>query len=375
MNKSHFTMLLVLFHGGCHWKSTIEEKTSLILDNAVENADTGYDVGLSGTGSGASDSKDDFESLLKQAESALQDNRRVGRIPALSAACKMADKDQAEQILDLVIEFEVYPLMTTDIDELKFNSSSAISYSRKKPIIWIEHFVQFDVEYLLPVLKDHTRLYFVFAHLFSFNIGRDSALQRMAQCKVPQSLKNQTALKILDEREGRLHPFEDELLWKMINEDALVTLRKIVRTPSTPREFDVAAADFLSHFGDEEILSVLKAGAHGYYGTGPTAVVTIDRYIWRIEVQHPPTKLLEYVSSVDFAGTREWRDWAVRKAHSLGLDNNLIRKAILEHVQRATTRIERIDLPMLKKVGLDLDILEAGDLPEVDLSIYPRIKF
>ena len=361
MNRLLIATWLIPIAGGCDPKATRDVRTSLIVDNTAENA---------GTESGVGRSKVDFESLMNKAKSALQDDRRVRRVPALSAACKIADKNQAEQILDLVIEFEVYPLLNSGVDELEIPVPRTYPL-RKAPTKWSAHFVQHDVEYLLPVLSDHARLFYMLAHLFAFNSGCESALQKMAECNVPQSLKNKTALKILDAGRGWHRRFEDGM-WNMISEDVLNILRRRVQTPSTPREFYVTAADFLSQFGDEDILPVLKAGAHGYSGLGPTAGSRLSRFIWRIEVQHPPTKLLEYMSSSEMTGFREWRDWAVRRAHSLGLDKSLIRKAILEHAQRANTQNERVDLPMLKKVGLDLDILKAGDLPDIDLSIYDR---
>jgi hypothetical protein len=51
----------------------------------------------------------------------------------------------------------------------------------------------------------------------------------------------------------------------------------------------------------------------------------------------------------------------------LGVAPEAIRAAILQHAANAASRQERVDVPVLKKTGLDLGILHADDLPEVTI--------
>ena len=52
----------------------------------------------------------------------------------------------------------------------------------------------------------------------------------------------------------------------------------------------------------------------------------------------------------------------------LGIDRESIRTAILQHEQNASTRFERGELPYLKHLGLELQILHDGDLPNIVLG-------
>jgi len=94
------------------------------------------------------------------------------------------------------------------------------------------------------------------------------------------------------------------------------------------------------------------------------------KYIWRIEVQHPPEKLLEFFSSTEFCGFRDSQSWAVSRAHKLGVDPIRIREAILAYANNAADQRSRLELARMKNVGMKLGILRADDLPGVE---RPRI--
>jgi hypothetical protein len=91
-------------------------------------------------------------------------------------------------------------------------------------------------------------------------------------------------------------------------------------------------------------------------------------FIWRIEVQHPPQKLLDYIESTEPRKYRDWRPWAVRRALKLNIDPARVREAILTHEQNApSTKMGLAQLIGLKRVGLELGILHENDLPDVVL--------
>lgn len=90
----------------------------------------------------------------------------------------------------------------------------------------------------------------------------------------------------------------------------------------------------------------------GYYVGG---------YVWQIQAQHPPSKLLEYVKS-------EGREWAIRRALELGLPKSEIREAFLGYAARlraSGNKKDQLHLVSVKHLGLRTGILGPDDLPDV----------
>lgn len=91
-------------------------------------------------------------------------------------------------------------------------------------------------------------------------------------------------------------------------------------------------------------------------------------YIWQIENQHPPIKLLEHIRGGERLAA-DSRVWAVERALDHGIDQGKIRDAILEHAKAhaAEFPVLRFELIRLKQRALELGVLNANDLPEIEL--------
>ena len=50
------------------------------------------------------------------------------------------------------------------------------------------------------------------------------------------------------------------------------------------------------------------------------------------------------------------------------MDPDAIREAVLAHARNGKTHLELIELPLLKKSGIELGILKEDDLPEVSIE-------
>jgi hypothetical protein len=89
--------------------------------------------------------------------------------------------------------------------------------------------------------------------------------------------------------------------------------------------------------------------------------------IWRIEVQHPPSKLVDYIAST---GGWHARAWAVERAVELGVPKEKVRDAVIAHANKITPVGKngvRPGLFDIKRVALRLGVLQEDDLPDVKL--------
>ena len=182
-----------------------------------------------------------------------------------------------------------------------------------------------------------------------------------AACDVPADVRRDAAVTIISKRKfGVQWP-----VIEMLDPAGFPPLRDLVRAHSSVREFHFAAAEALAYHGDQEILPYLESLRPAFLAEHRNLETRLLSLIWRIEIQHPPAKLLEYIASPDYMGTRDPRSWAVRRAKQLGIEPDQIREAILTHEKEATTRLERWEVPELKRLGLELGILRSTDLPDV----------
>lgn len=186
----------------------------------------------------------------------------------------------------------------------------------------------------------------------------------------------------------------DEQLIELLDDESIEKLRTLLVThPSEPEKYPHATADALSHLGDEQSIAALRNTMDLYSGM-TSENLQISRFprdsfvsgfrarIRRIELQHPPTRLLELVREPSdglWGATRD-RLWAVRRATVLGVDKSLIRDAVLEYSGRIIS--ERINgrerklvlgsLSHLKSECVAQGVLNPEDLPTVpDVQSYP----
>ncbi len=127
----------------------------------------------------------------------------------------------------------------------------------------------------------------------------------------------------------------------------------------------------LAHLGDKEILNDLKA-LRDPFKDNPTMRMFIKHSIQKIEMQHPPEKLLEYIAS-DEDPYVSVRAWAIERAVEIGLPKSDIREAVLAYAQhckpigRGRYPNMRIELVELRRIGISLGVLKDHDLPSEDI--------
>ena len=164
------------------------------------------------------------------------------------------------------------------------------------------------------------------------------------------------------------------LLLKLLDRTSLPKLRELVRQSEDPHKFHYGAASALAHLGDVEIRDELKRLSAKFTPIERNLGGILEYFVWQIEVQQTPDKLLGYIASDQHVGSSR-RCWAVRRAVELGVEREKIRAAILEHAANVEPRAHRREngrtikfwpgLSTLKKEGLKLGILLPNDLPDV----------
>jgi len=173
----------------------------------------------------------------------------------------------------------------------------------------------------------------------------------------------------------------DDLL-RLLDRSSLPRLRELLReSVKTPRQIHLGAAAALAHLGDTEILPDLEAVRPDLRAIHKNFEALVVEDIKKIEVQNPPSRLIDYIASAEWFGSKPKREWAVERAVAWGLPKEQIREAILKHVRDAQpvdrTRTDGRTMTYqpyhgrLKKTGLDLGILRPDDLPGVAL---PRTR-
>ena len=232
----------------------------------------------------------------------------------------------------------------------------------------VGHFVGDGAEHLLGVMPEDDLLLTFVKEVYLWGYARDKrrkCVDLMTRCNVAAEVRRDTVLEIISHVRIRGTAAPEALLdW--LDASAFPELRRLVRAEQTLERFHFAAADALSYHGDQKIVADLEALKPVFRAEHPNVEAHLTRFIWRIEVQHPTSKLLEYIASPELSQPGKYRRiWAVKRAHTLGLETEAIREAILQYANHAQTQGERIELPVLKKVGLRLGILQEADLPDV----------
>lgn len=152
---------------------------------------------------------------------------------------------------------------------------------------------------------------------------------------------------------------------ELFGPDDAPSLRQLIRSPNdTPERFCWGAADILAHLGDRLAVADVRNFLMRYPPGSGDVEVAVRAYAFRIELQHPPARLLEFVRGNTSNGTS--RVWAIRRALHYGLEKSGVREAILAHAEIAKDNaLLRAELWKLKNAAIDLGILTASDLPHV----------
>lgn len=288
------------------------------------------------------------------------------RTQALLVACELTDDAGAQKLLETAeASFERLRQAWEnredfdDVDGAPFVDSTLLGA-----------FIDGGAQHLCEVRTDQkTLLAFLRSFYVHGRVGRRTRLncaRLISKCKAPLVARQDAVLEIIEKRPaGGVH----EVLFDVLDAGVFPRLRHMVRTADTPDGFNFSAASALSYLGDREIVPDLEARRGAFRAAHRNLETVLRKYLWRIEVQHPPTKLLKYISSTALREQHhEMRMWAVRRAHELGVDRGQIREAILQHVRNASTPLERAEVTYLKGIGTELGILQDSDLPDVTIG-------
>ncbi|MBX3358353.1 MAG: hypothetical protein KF745_07985 [Phycisphaeraceae bacterium] len=207
--------------------------------------------------------------------------------------------------------------------------------------------------------------------------------------------RQQIALRIIAATMG--HTETSPVLIALLDESCFPALREMVHRSADPLTFQYHATAYLAYLGDEGVLPTLRERERsfrlftnrtpGYEDIGPRMANLIGMWIEEIEMQHPPTALLDFIASNRRLEINEshWREWAVRRAVEIGLDKRGIREAILKfasrvqptvvrHKKTGDSRVFYYQLVPVKRVGLSLNILSPEDLPQVHVPVDANLE-
>lgn len=175
-----------------------------------------------------------------------------------------------------------------------------------------------------------------------------------------------------DSRSMSPHP----VLLSLLRPSQLPRLRALVAQSGGSREtLHWSALAALAHLGDEQSRELIKAKVAELARGEPLPQDPAQYYLWKIDIQHPPEQLLDFIAEPEGRFHAHGHLFAIRRAAELGLPGDRIREAILRHaenepVQRRRDAKGRLvtwrsGLGTIKLLGLELGILREGDLPDV----------
>jgi len=158
-----------------------------------------------------------------------------------------------------------------------------------------------------------------------------------------------------------------------LDESVFPALRERVKAERSPEKFHWTAAQVLADLGDAEVITALQEQKRSSGSANPKRARNLEVMIWKVQIQHPSSKLLDFIASTEVLEARP-RSWAVQRAAALGIPYQRIRETILEHDRQARTKVERGGMVELKRVGLELGILQGVDLSHVPLDQSPETR-
>jgi len=288
------------------------------------------------------------------------------KYPALHVACKIADEEMSEQIIEIVRAWGAAARRV--LADVK-SSRRGFTDDEGKLLSIVQGFVADSLPELQAKMADCRAAFdlssdFVESHFLL--AGPFPWWSVTLACRGSIEERRAFVMKMIQIDRGTM---PRPGVTALVNETMRKDLRNLVTSENEPLEFHYMAAATLAHLGDTGILSHLKL-IRPAFGKAGTPGSSLDRYIAQIELQNPPQRLLDYIASAP-QPVKSWRAWAIRRAVELELPREAIRQAILVHATKAKPRRGRAgiefwpDLMLLKRVGLELRVLRPGDLPRV----------
>jgi hypothetical protein len=269
----------------------------------------------------------------------------------------------------------IISLMASKLAELKGKPVQAKDFVRGRDASLLDRFVESCAELLLPKLSAPRDLMDLLVDFCALRTGwfrpdvQQQAGRLIATASVDKEIRKASALRLIKITATR-YPYPDGFE-RLFGPEDIPALRKLIRAPNnTPTTFCWGAADVLAHLADEaaiqDVRAFLQANPVGQAGLNDQVRV----YAYRIEIQKPPGKLLDFIRGTTSNGTS--RVWAMRRAMDYGIDKKAIRDAILAHAEAVKDdRVQMAEVVFLKKAAIDCRILNTNDLPEVVIAQSP----
>jgi len=296
----------------------------------------------------------------------------IVRTRALTLACEKADEKIASAIIELAKTWAA--TVETEI---------AARAERKRihpDAVMLMRLLENGVVHLEGVLADQQPLLQILTTIASWprpgnpfpGMGPRAAMA-VGSSPAPFSDRQACALKIIEHQPRSIGvppgivPLLDETMWPR--------LRALVRESRDPDTFSLCAAAALAHMGDRDILPLLQALRAPFLEKHPALETYLVGYIWKIENQHPPSRLLEYIASAPRLERGANRKWAMARAVELGIPKDQVRAAVLAHARQVKPEGKykiRPGLLGVKRQGLNLGVLTEEDLPDIKLpAVHP----
>ncbi len=189
-----------------------------------------------------------------------------------------------------------------------------------------------------------------------------AVIRCVAESPALKSLRQDFAFEIIRAYSNRPTP---KPLLGLMDDDLAKRLRPFVLKGSDGEDSIHSGASLaLADYGDQETGVLLQRWA-ARQDDPEWAARHIERRLWRINARREPELLLEYIKSDEWHGPED-RLWAMKKALSLGLPREELRKAILDHakVVKGHAGLEW-SLERFKLQAQERGVLRGDDLPEV----------
>jgi hypothetical protein len=202
---------------------------------------------------------------------------------------------------------------------------------------------------------------------WKFGWARQKALRAIVQVDASETLRRNYILDIIAATPNH-QPIPPDARDLLGDEAGRTELRKMFASGlEKQRAFHFSAASVLAHYGDLSILDGLRSQRQKEAPGSSQGLV--DYYIWQIEAQNPPSKLVDFIASANHPAL-EVTLWAVERASQLGLDKAAIRSAILDHCKQFKNPSDKTW--MSKRPQLVAAAIEASVLTEDDSRAIPK---
>lgn len=232
----------------------------------------------------------------------------------------------------------------------------------------IRHFMGNYAALAEGVLEDQRPLLALMQRIATSDVPHPAAhkmaIRAIALNPAPREARQEVLLSVVERRPGGTMCDE---AYSLFDASTFPKLRSIFRALWRSGEVHFLAARLLAYGGDQEILPDLRASLPRLRERSANLAARLESDIWWIEIQHPPSQLIEYIASTEGGYSRTW---AIERAVALGMPMEEVRKAILSHAEKlGPARDKRIlrGLRPLKSAGIRLGVLRANDLPDVKL--------